>query len=51
MLFRQDLLDFIRNQAHERGVSLSKVVNEAVALAKQTAEELEDLDVGGDGES
>lgn len=44
ILFRADLLDYLRDLAHERNCSLSRVVNEAVLLAKHTAEELEALD-------
>jgi hypothetical protein len=44
ILFRHDLLQYLIDQAERRNRSLSYVVNEAVLIAKHTAEELEDLD-------
>jgi len=49
VLFRADCLNFIRSQATERGCSLSRVVNECILLAKQTAEEIEALDNNNEG--
>ena len=44
VLLRSDLLDYVRDQAHERDISISRVINECIIIAKQTAEDLEDLD-------
>ena len=44
ILFRADLLQYLIDLAERRNRSLSYVVNEAVLLAKHTAEELSALD-------
>jgi hypothetical protein len=44
VLFRHDLLQYLIERSEQRGRSLSYLVNEAVLLAKHTAEQVEALD-------
>jgi hypothetical protein len=44
ILFRADLLQYLIETADQRGCSLSYLVNEAVLLAKHTAQQVEALD-------